>query len=91
LNSPILIKELALLVSKPDSWRQAGVIRRLRGTRDPWEQLGLARAAGREEVNRVYRKMAILLHPDKTGVEGAQEAFKQLGQARSAILKTFRD
>ena len=37
------------------------------------------------------RKMAMLLHPDKTGVEGAQEAFKLLGQARNVILKTFRE
>ena len=30
---------------------QAGVMRRLRGSRDPWEQLGVARGANREEVD----------------------------------------
>lgn len=73
------------------SAEQAGVMKRLRQGRDPWEQLGVPGGAGREEVNRVYRKQAMLLHPDKTGVEGAGEAFKQLGQARNIILKTFRD
>ena len=72
---------------------KAGVMRRLRSSQDPWEQLGVARGANREEVltiiiilnviillivfllqtmtiqvNRVYRKMAVLLHPDKTEV-----------------------
>jgi len=79
-----------ILPTQPSA-EQAGVMRRIRGSRDPWEQLGVARGAGREEVNRVYRKMAMLLHPDKTGVEGAQEAFKQLGQARSTILKMARE
>lgn len=73
------------------SAEQAGVMRRIRGGRDPWEQLGLAKGVGREEVNKVYRKLAMLLHPDKTAVDGAQEAFKQLCQARNSILKTFRD
>ena len=35
------------------------------------------------------RKLAVLLHPDKTEVAGAQEAFKMLGQARNSILKTY--
>ena len=35
------------------------------------------------------RKLAVLLHPDKTEVDGAQEAFKILGQARNSILKTY--
>ena len=37
------------------------------------------------------RKLAMMLHPDKTEVAGAQESFKLLGQARNFILKTFRD
>ena len=35
------------------------------------------------------RKLAMMLHPDKTEVAGAQESFKILGQARNFILKTF--
>ena len=37
------------------------------------------------------RKLAMMLHPDKTEVAGAQESFKILGQARNFILKTFRE
>ena len=71
------------------SAEQANIIRRLRASRDPWSQLGLTRGCGKEEVNRSYRKLAVLLHPDKTEVAGAQEAFKILGQARNLILKTY--
>ena len=39
----------------------------------------------------ILRKLAMMLHPDKTEVAGAQESFKLLGQARNYILKTFRD
>ena len=37
----------------------------------------------------MIRKLAVMLHPDKTEVSGAQESFKILGQARNYILKTF--
>ena len=40
----------------------------------------------REEINRIYRKLAILLHPDKTGLPGADDAFKLLGVARRNLL-----
>ena len=73
------------------SAEQENIMRRLRAARDPWGQLGLSRGCGKEEVNRSYRKLAVLLHPDKTEVAGAQEAFKILGQARNSILKTFKE
>ena len=42
--------------------------------------------ASRDEINRIYRKLAILLHPDKTSLPGADEAFKLLGTARRNLL-----
>jgi len=57
---------------------------------DPWYQLGLSRAAcGPEDVNRAYRRLAVLLHPDKTAASGADEAFKALGAARRAALRAL--
>merc|ERR1719431_1097514 len=73
------------------STEQALVMRRVRGGRDPWDMLGVARGCSREELNKAYRKLAMLLHPDKTEVAGAQEVFKLLGAARNNIIKTFRD
>jgi len=79
------------LNTQQPSPEQASLIRRLKTGRDPWEQLGVKRGAHKDEVNKIYRKHAVLLHPDKTEVSPAQEAFKLLGQARSAILRTCRD
>lgn len=39
------------------------------------------------QVNRTYRKLAVMLHPDKTAVVGADEAFKALGMARRSIMR----
>lgn len=66
---------------------QQTVMDRLRSGRDPYQQMGLVPGCSKDEVNRVYRKLAVLLHPDKTAVAGADEAFKTLGIARRNILK----
>ena len=68
---------------------QVVVMNRLRSGQDSWQKLGLTGNSSREEVNKVYRKLAMLLHPDKTAVKGADEAFKALGAARRNILKTL--
>ena len=64
-------------------------MKRLHSGKDSWEQLGVDKGCSREEVNKTYRRLAILLHPDKTGVKGADDAFKLLGFARRNILMTF--
>jgi len=69
------------------SGEQAAVMMRIMSGADPWEQLGVGRDSSREEVNKAYRRLAMLLHPDKTEVLGATEAFKVLGQARARILR----
>ncbi|XP_040572494.1 dnaJ homolog subfamily C member 27 [Lepeophtheirus salmonis] len=65
------------------------VIDRLKSSIDPWCQMGLDRSTpySPEEINKTYRKLAVLLHPDKTEVDGADEAFKILGSARKAIMR----
>ena len=68
---------------------QREVITRLGKGMNPWQQLGLEKGCSKEEVNKAYRKLAVLLHPDKTAVRGADEAFKLLGMARRSILATF--
>ena len=40
----------------------------------------------RDDVNRAYKRLAFLLHPDKTDLPGAEEAFKALNAARNALI-----
>ena len=68
---------------------QQAVISRLGRGQNAWQQLGIEPGSTQEEVNKAYRKLAILLHPDKTAVRGADEAFKLLGLARRTILNSF--
>ncbi|KAH9374212.1 hypothetical protein HPB48_013697 [Haemaphysalis longicornis] len=41
----------------------------------------------RDDINRSYRRLAVLLHPDKSTAPGCEEAFKMLAAARTTLLK----
>jgi hypothetical protein len=41
----------------------------------------------RDDVNKAYRRLAVLLHPDKSVAPGSEEAFKLLVAARTTLLK----
>ena len=45
----------------------------------------------RDEINKSYRKLAGLVHPDKCKAPGAEEAFKALTAARNNLLKLISD
>ena len=40
-----------------------------------------------DDVNKAFRKLSVLLHPDKSDAPGSEEAFKILVAARSCLLK----
>uniref|UniRef100_A0A2K5IJW8 DnaJ homolog subfamily C member 27 n=1 Tax=Colobus angolensis palliatus TaxID=336983 RepID=A0A2K5IJW8_COLAP len=69
---------------------QADAIRRIRNSKDSWDMLGVKRGASRDEVNKAYRKLALLLHPDKCVAPGSEDAFKAVVNARSALLKNIK-
>jgi len=68
---------------------QAEAIHKIKNAKDNYERLGLRPGASSEEINRAYRKLSLLLHPDKSVAPGSEEAFKQLGLARTALLQQF--
>ncbi|PIK41178.1 putative dnaJ-like subfamily C member 27 [Apostichopus japonicus] len=66
---------------------QIDAIQRLKSGTDDWKRLGLLPGANKDEINKAYRKYAVLLHPDKNIAPGSEEAFKILVSARTNLLK----
>ena len=80
---------------------QIEAVKKIRSARDNYERLGLLpgltyfygiyhiffEGSTRDQINKQYKKMAILLHPDKSLAPGAEEAFKLLTIARSQLLR----
>uniref|UniRef100_G1QAE7 DnaJ homolog subfamily C member 27 n=1 Tax=Myotis lucifugus TaxID=59463 RepID=G1QAE7_MYOLU len=69
---------------------QADTIRRIRNSKDSWDMLGVKPGASRDEVNKAYRRLAVLLHPDKCVAPGSEDAFKAVVNARTAVLKNIK-
>ena len=40
-----------------------------------------------DEINKAYKHLAVLLHPDKNLSPGSDEAFKAIARAREELLK----
>lgn len=53
---------------------------------NPYEQLNLRFTATPEEIRKQYRKLSLMVHPDKCKHERASEAFEVLGQAQKQLL-----
>jgi len=58
---------------------------RIRTTRNYYEILRLSKDATDSEIKSQYRKLALLLHPDKCSIEGSEETFKAVNAAYSCL------
>jgi len=58
---------------------------RIKGLKDFYEILGLAKNASAEEIKRAYKKLAMKLHPDKNSAPEAEEAFKKVNAAYQCL------
>lgn len=65
-------------------------IHKLKNGKDHYSKLGLTRQATRDDVNKCYRKLAKILHPDKCLAAESEEAFKLLGISRDILLKEVK-
>ena len=52
---------------------------------DYYQILGVARNANDEEIKNVFRKLALIYHPDKNPSVGAEEKFKQIRNAYDVL------
>lgn len=53
--------------------------------KDYYEVLGLSKGASDEEIKRAFRKLAKQYHPDVNKDPGAEEKFKEIGEAYSVL------
>ena len=56
--------------------------------RDYYETLGVARTATEAEIKAAYRKLARKYHPDVNKEAGAEEQFKEIGEAYAVLKDT---
>ncbi|HWG91514.1 MAG TPA: molecular chaperone DnaJ [Candidatus Thermoplasmatota archaeon] len=53
--------------------------------RDYYEVLGLPREASKDDIKKVYRKLAMQYHPDRNKEPGAEEKFKEISEAYAVL------
>lgn len=82
------IEAVKKIRSARDNYERLGLLPGLRNLYGFLHELTrLFLGSTRDQINKQYKKMAILLHPDKSLAPGAEEAFKLLTIARSQLLR----
>eukprot|EP00040_Diaphanoeca_grandis_P004410 m.282092 g.282092 ORF g.282092 m.282092 type:complete len:289 (+) comp159436_c0_seq1:163-1029(+) len=68
------------------SQKDIDVINQTTNAQHDYTRLRVRPNATKDEINKAYRAMAGLLHPDKNRAPGSEEAFKQLAASRTHLL-----
>jgi DnaJ-class molecular chaperone len=53
--------------------------------KDYYKILGVSRSATDDELKKAYRKLALKYHPDKNKAKGAEDKFKEIGEAYDVL------
>jgi len=53
--------------------------------KDYYAILGVSKGASDDELKKAYRKLALKYHPDKNKAAGAEEKFKEIGEAYDVL------
>lgn len=78
-------KEKNFFSEKPKN-RTDVVIERVLGTQDPYTILNVSRNVTEVEIDKAYKKLCLVLHPDRCRHKKAEEAFKKLVNAKHRLL-----
>ena len=65
-------------------------VNQLKLAKDMYSCLGLSHGASREDINKSYKRLAKLLHPDKCVSTDSTDAFKKLTAAKDELLKVAK-
>lgn len=60
-------------------------VRRINECKNPYEILRVNRESSESDIEKSYKKISLLVHPDKNKAPGALEAFKSLGNAKETL------
>nr|CAH8867632.1 unnamed protein product [Trichobilharzia regenti] len=63
-------------------------INRIKNAKNDYERLGVSITANSDDIQRAFRRLAFILHPDKNDASGSEEAFKILVKAKNTLLST---
>ncbi|XP_014277305.1 dnaJ homolog subfamily B member 12 [Halyomorpha halys] len=64
---------------------QLEAVKRIKNCKDYYEILGINKEATDTDIKKAYKKLALVLHPDKNRAPGAAEAFKAIGNAVAVL------
>lgn len=67
---------------------QLEAVKNVKKCKNYYEILGVTKTATDSEIKKAYKKLALLLHPDKNRAPGASEAFKAVGNAAAILTDT---
>ncbi len=63
------------------------ILQRIDSSTSPYKILGISHNSSNEEVNIVFKKLALICHPDKSSHPRAENTFKIINNARNNILR----
>lgn len=64
---------------------QLNLVKKINSCKNFYQVLSVSQDASVSEIKKSYKKLALLLHPDKNHAPGAAEAFKTLGNAMNIL------
>jgi len=67
---------------------QLEAVQKIRSATNDYDVLGLTLRANRDDVDRAWKKLCRLVHPDKTSAPGSHEAIQRLNKAKEALKKS---